>query len=185
VSEANFSTNPISALPNTRKLLIADWGKVPDPNFPTDVTKSLSFTSNLRAKQIDTLRAMTAIESAKYFAFGGKGDFMYYATDTTVYMSSPLAGTPPVIPTSTVWKNFSNDPTYAFPNYVITAIQVFKVKGHPNDGSLLYVALYNAGMNQSTLLQYPINPINGQPAGAAKAYTGIAGKIGAMAYKPF
>jgi len=34
-------------------------------------------------------------------------------------------------------------------------------------------------------LQISINGINGQMIGVPKAYTGIAGKINAMNYKPF
>jgi hypothetical protein len=171
MQDVDFFTNPISPKPGTRKVYISDLGRLPDPNFPNDKTRSLILTSNQRGKEVKDISIAQDIDNAKYFAFGNKGNVMYYATDTKVYLSNDYL-------TSTLYYDINA----AYPGNVITCMQVFKVKDHPNDGQLLYIALYD-GM-QSTLLQISINGINGAMIGTAKDYPGISGKISAMNYKP-
>lgn len=172
MSDVNF-TSPISAKAGTRRVYIADLGRLPDPNFPTDNTRSLALNSNQRGIIVDSISLLSPqIADAKYFAFGNKGDVMYYADSSKIYLSNNYKT-----------SNLYYDITSAYPGNFITSMQVFKVNGHPSDGQLLYVALYDG--TQSTLLQIPINSINGAMNGSVTAYTGIAGKISAMNYKPF
>jgi hypothetical protein len=171
MSDVNF-TSPISLKPGTRKVYICDLGRLPDPNFPNDITRSLILTSNLRGLAVKDIHAATDMDNAKYFAFGNKGNVMYYATDTKIYLSNDYQ-------TAGLYYDMNAN----YPGNVITSMQVFKVKDHPNDGQLLYVALYNG--TQSTLLQISINGINGAMIGAVKTYPGISGKISAMNYKSF
>jgi hypothetical protein len=167
-------TNPITPKPLTRRVYICEFGRLPDPNNPTDNTKSMSPIDYRRGVAVDTISAATDMDNAKYFAFGNKGPVMYYATDTKIYLSNDYK-------TSALYNDISAN----YASSVISCMKVFKVKGHPSDGQLLFVALYDATANTSTLLQFTINPINGVAIGSPKAYTGIAGKIGAMNYKPF
>jgi hypothetical protein len=171
MQDVNF-TSPISPKVGTRRVYIADMGRIPDPSYPGDNTKNLILTSNQRGKIVDTISNATDIDNAKYFAFGNKGNVMYYATDTKIYLSNDY-----------ITSNLYYDISTSFPNSVITCMQVFKAAGQPSDGQIVYVALYDG--TQSTLLQISINGINGQMIGVPKAYTGIAGKINAMNYKPF
>lgn len=171
MSDVNF-TNPISEKVATRKVYIVDLGRLPNPNFPGDMTRSLVLSSNLRGIAVKDLSLAQNIDNAQYYAFGNKGNVMYYATDKKIYLSNDYQ-------TSNLYYDINAN----YPGNEITCIQVFKVSGHPNDGQLLYVALYN-GTN-STLLQIPINGINGTIIGTVKSYTGISGKISAMNYKPF
>ncbi|MBV4356393.1 PKD-like family lipoprotein [Pinibacter aurantiacus] len=172
MSDVNF-TSPISAKAGTRRVYIADLGRLPDPNFPTDNTKSLSLNSNQRGIIVDSISLLSPqIADAKYFAFGNKGDVMYYADSSKIYLSNNYKT-----------SNLYYDITTTYPGNTITSMQVFKVKDHPYDGQLLYVALYDG--TQSTVLQIPINGINGAMTGSVTAYTGISGKISAMNYKPF
>ncbi|WP_181182462.1 PKD-like family lipoprotein [Sphingobacterium lumbrici] len=171
MSDVNF-TNPISAKVGTRKVYIVDLGRLPDPNFPSDMTRSLILTSNLRGIAVKDISLAQDIDDAQYFAFGNKGNIMYYATDKKVYMSNDYQ-------TANLYYDINTN----YPGNEITCMQVFKVNGHLNDGQLLYVALFD-GTN-STLLQIPINGINGTIIGDVKSYTGISGKISAMNYKPF
>jgi hypothetical protein len=171
MQDVNF-TNPISPKAGTRKVYICDLGRIPDPASPGDNTKSLILTSNLRGIAVKDISAGLDMDNAKYFAFGNKGNVMYYATDSKIYLSNDYQ-------TSNLYYDISAN----YPGTVITCMQVFKVKDHPSDGQLLYVALYDG--TQSTLLQISINGINGAMLGAVKAYTGISGKISAMNYKPF
>ncbi|MCO4291880.1 PKD-like family lipoprotein [Solitalea sp. MAHUQ-68] len=173
MSDLNF-TGGISAKAGTRKVYISDLGRLPDPNFPTDVTKSMSLTSNLRGVAVKDISAATDIDNAKYFAFGNKGNVMYYATNDKIYLSNDYQT-----------SNLYYDILANYSGNVITSMQVFKVKGHPKDGQLLYVALYNSATQSSTLLEIAINGINGTMSGTPKAYTGISGKISAMNYKQF
>jgi len=173
MSDPDFTTSPLSAKAGTRRVYIADLGRLPDPNFPTDNTRSLALNSNQRGIIVDSISLLSPqIADAKYFAFGNKGDVMYYGDSSKIYLSNNYK-------TSTLYY----DITTAYPGNFITSMQVFKVNGHPSDGQLLYVALYDG--TQSTVLQIPINAINGAMTGSVTAYTGIAGKISAMNYKPF
>lgn len=166
--------NPITPKPLTRKVYICEFGRLPDPSNPTDNTKSMNPLDYRRGVAVDTISLAADMDNAKYFAFGNKGPVMYYATDTKIYLSNDYK-------TSALYNDISTN----YADDVITCMKVFKVAGHPSDGQLFYVALYNAASNTSTLLQFTINPINGASLGAPKEYTGIAGKIGAMNYKPF
>ena len=171
MQDVNF-TNPISPKAGTRKVYICDLGRLPDPNFPGDNTKSLTLTSNLRGIAVKDMSITTEMDNAKHFAFGNKGNVMYYATDSKIYLSNDYQ-------TSSLYYNISTN----YPGNVITCMQVFKAKDHPNDGQLLYVALFDG--TKSTLLQFTINGINGATVGSVKAYPNISGKISAMNYKPF
>jgi hypothetical protein len=167
-------TNPITPKPLTRRVYICEFGRLPHPSYPGDNTKSMDPTDYRRGVAVDTISLAADMDNAKYFAFGNKGPVMYYATDTKIYLSNDYK-------TSALYNDISAN----YAGSVITCMKVFKVKGHPSDGQLFYVALYDASSNTSTLLQYTINPINGVATGSPKAYNGIAGKIGAMNYKPF
>jgi hypothetical protein len=173
MSGYNF-TNPITPKPLTRKVYTCEFGRLPDPSNPTDNTKSMSPLDYRRGVAVNDISAAADMDNAKYFAFGNKGPVLYYATDTKIYLSNDYK-------TSVVYNDISAN----YAGNVITCMKVFKFKGHPSDGQLLYVALYDVTSNTSTLLQFTINPINGVAIGSPKSYTGIAGKIGAMNYKPF
>ncbi|MDI3320285.1 PKD-like family lipoprotein [Pinibacter soli] len=172
MQDVNF-TNPVSPKAGTRRVHIVDLGRLPDPAYPGDNTKNLILTSNQRGIIIDTISNATDIDAAKYFSFGNRGPIMFYATDTKIYVSNNYI-------TSNLYYDIST--TYA--GNVITCMQIFKSNGHPSDGQILYVALYDG--TKSTLLQIPINGITGAMTGEPmKAYTNISGKISAMNYKPF
>jgi hypothetical protein len=123
------------------------------------------------------ISAAIGLNNAKYFAFGNKANVMYHANDTQIYQND-YAGS------KVSTKVYDLATTY--PGNIITAMKVLKmapntVPVHPNDGKLLYVALYNPSTQAGTLLQVDVNEVSGA-LGTIKAYTGF-GKITSMAYK--
>jgi hypothetical protein len=148
--------------PGSRELFECKFDKLDDGN---------------RGVERINISAATGLNNAKYFAFGNKANVMYHANDTQIYQND-YAGS----------KGSTKvyDLATAYPGNIITAIKVLKmapntVPLHPNDGKLLYVALYNPTTQAGTLLQIDVNEVSGA-LGAVKAYSGF-GKITSMTYK--
>jgi hypothetical protein len=118
------------------------------------------------------ISAATDLNAAKYFAFGNKGNVMFYASNTKIYQNN-YAGD--------LASTLKYDVSANYPGSVITSMKVFKVNNHPNDGKILYVALSNPTTKTGTILQIEINEVSGA-FGTIKAYTGF-GEISAMNYK--
>jgi len=114
----------------------------------------------------------TELNTAKYFAFGNKGNIMYHATNTKIYQNN-YAGN--------LASTLMYDVSANYPGSVITNMKMFKVNNHPNDGKILFVALTNPTTKSGTLLQIEVNEVSGA-FGTIKAYTGF-GEISAMNYK--
>jgi hypothetical protein len=145
------------ASPSSRELFVCKFNVADDGN---------------RAVARYNISAATDLSNAKYFAFGNRGNVMYYATDNKIYQnnySGDLSST------------LRLDLGVAYPGYAITSMKILKVTNHPNDGKILYVAMYNASTQQGQLLQIDVNEVSGV-FGATKAYTGF-GKISGMNYK--
>lgn len=118
------------------------------------------------------ISAAQDLSAAKYFAFGNKGNIMYYGSDTKIYQnnySGDLAST------------LRYDVSAVYPGSVITSMKMFKASNHPGDGKILYVALSNPGTKEGTILQIEINEVSGV-FGTIKGYTGF-GEISAMNFK--
>jgi len=120
------------------------------------------------------IRNNTDLNNAKFFAFGNRGNVMYYATDTKIYQSNYAGDLSSVL---------RYDILSAFPGYVITKMKIFKVSGNANESKLLYVAIYNPSDKQGKLLEIDINEVTGEMSTAGmRTYTGFS-KISAMNYK--
>ncbi|POY37370.1 hypothetical protein C3K47_06300 [Solitalea longa] len=146
--------------PATRQLYVCQFNVADDGNRGVDL--------------ID-ISAATDLANSKYFAFGSKANIMYHATDTKIYQNNYA---------SDKKSNLLLDISGSYPGSVITSMKIFKYTSspvHPNDGKLLYVALYNATTNESTLLQINVSEINGS-FGTITPYL-FSGKISAMSYK--
>ncbi|UKJ08580.1 PKD-like family lipoprotein [Solitalea lacus] len=150
--------------PATRQLYVCQFNVMDDGNRGVDL--------------ID-ISAANGLSNSKYFAFGSKGNVMYHATDTKIYLNN-YAGSK----SSTELYDVST----SYAGSVITGMKLFKppvsIPVHPNDGKILYVTLYNPTTNAGTVLQIDVNEANGAfvGSGAVKAYTGF-GKISAISYK--
>ncbi|MBO9633535.1 MAG: hypothetical protein J7578_10500 [Chitinophagaceae bacterium] len=114
----------------------------------------------------------TDLPNAKYFAFGNRGNIMYYATDTKIYQSNYSGDL-----SSTLRLDISNN----WPGYTITQMKLFKVTNHASDGRILFLGLYNAATSEGILLQMDVNEVSGV-IDSIKAYPGF-GKITGMGYK--
>jgi hypothetical protein len=145
------------ATPSTRELFVCKFNVADDGN---------------RAVARYNISAATDLNNAKYFAFGNRGNVMYYATDTKIYQND-YSG------------NLSSTERYDlatnYPGYVIANMKVLKVANHPNDGKILYIALNKPATQEGVVLQIDINEVSGV-FGTVKAYTGF-GKISGMNYK--
>ncbi|ANE53198.1 PKD-like family lipoprotein [Flavisolibacter tropicus] len=145
------------AAPSSRELFVCKFNVADDGN---------------RAVARYNISAATELANAKYFAFGNRGNIMYYATDTKIYQND-YAGSL----ASTERLNLATN----YPGYVITSMKVFKVTNHANDGKILYVALYNPSNQQGVVLQIDIDEVSGVFK-TTKAYTGF-GQVYGMNYK--
>lgn len=148
------------ANPNSRELFVCNFDKADD---------------GFRGLDRINISTATDLNNAKFFAFGNKANVMYYATDTKIYQNDY---------SGSKLSTLSYDVTTSYPGNVITSMKILKVTTnpvHPNDGKLLYVALYNPSTKAGTLLQIDVNEVSGV-FGAVKAYTGF-GKISGMNYK--
>ncbi|SMC88109.1 PKD-like family lipoprotein [Pedobacter nyackensis] len=143
--------------PNSRELFICNFDKTDDGN---------------RALDRINISNATDLNNAKYFSIGNRANVMYYATDTKIYQNN-YAGD--------LFSTQRYDISVSYPGNVITGMKLLKVNLHPNDGKILYVALYNPTTKAGTLLQIDVNEVSGV-FGAIKAYTGF-GKISGMNYK--
>ncbi len=114
----------------------------------------------------------TELDKSKYFAFGNRGNIMYHATDTKIWQNNYDGDL-----SSTLRLDLAG----SYPGYIISAMKVFKVTNHVNDGKIFYVALYNESTKEGKLLQIDINEVTGV-FGTTKEYTGF-GKIAGMNYK--
>lgn len=118
------------------------------------------------------LTSAPEIQTASRFAFGNRGNVMYYSTDKKIYQSN-YAGN--------LSSDVRMDVSTLYPGYEITAMKVFKQNLHPSDGKILYVGIYNPATKAGSLLQIDINEVSGV-FGTIKEYTGF-GKITGMNYK--
>lgn len=118
------------------------------------------------------ISAATELDQAKHFAFGNRGNIMYYATDTKIYQNDY---------TGSLASTMRLDLAASYPGYEITGMKVLKVTNHANDGKILYVALYKPATQEGVVLQVDIDEVSGVFK-TTKAYTGF-GKIYGMNYK--
>ena len=143
--------------PTTRELYACKFNVVDDGN---------------RGVARHIISGATELGDATNFAFGNRGNIMYYATDSKIYQSNYAGDL-----TSTLRMDVAS----AYPGFKVSTMKVFKVTNHANDGKIFYVALYNEDTKQGKLLEIDINEVTGV-FGAIKEYNGF-GRIAGMNYK--
>lgn len=114
------------------------------------------------------------LNNAEFFAFGNRGNVMYYATKTKVYQSNYSGDLSSVL---------RLDLSSYYAGYEIVSMKIYKVAGSPNESKLLYVAIYNPLDKQGKVLEIGINEVSGEMSlSNMKTYSGFK-KISAINYK--
>lgn len=112
----------------------------------------------LAINKID-LGSLPGISSAKLFAFGTRGDVMFYAAGSKVY--------------SYVYDGSTTDLLDVSGDEIVS----MKVYTHSNNenfsGRILFVATYNAGTNTGKVHKIMFNELNGQKEGEVTSFDGF------------